>query len=62
MMDGNNKPQPVIRGVKHEGRAVVLELGGTIVHLNGALSSIPEPATIAIPSLGSLTLLVKRRG
>lgn len=30
MMDGNNKPQPVIRGVKHEGKAVVLELGGEI--------------------------------
>lgn len=30
MRDGNNKPQPVIRGVKHEGRAVVLELGGEI--------------------------------
>ena len=30
MMDGNNKPQPIIRGVKHEGRIVVLELGGEI--------------------------------
>jgi anti-sigma B factor antagonist len=30
MMDGNNKPQSVIRGVKHEDRAVVLELGGEI--------------------------------
>ena len=30
MRDGSNKPQPVIRGVKHEGRAIVLELGGEI--------------------------------
>ncbi len=30
MMDDNDKLQPVIRGVKHEGRAVVLELGGEI--------------------------------
>ncbi|MHC4431079.1 MAG: STAS domain-containing protein [Planctomycetota bacterium] len=30
MKDGVNKPQPVVRGVVHEGRAVVLELGGEI--------------------------------
>ncbi len=30
MRDGTNSPQPVIRGVKHEGRAIVLELGGEI--------------------------------
>lgn len=38
------------------------QMAVTIVHLDGAVSSIPEPATIAILSLGSLTLLVKRRG
>jgi anti-sigma B factor antagonist len=30
MKDGVNKPEPIIRGVKHEGGAVVLELGGEI--------------------------------
>lgn len=30
MSDDTNKLQPVIRGVKHEGRAIVLELGGEI--------------------------------
>jgi anti-sigma B factor antagonist len=30
MNDDNNKCQPIIRGVKHEGRAIVLELGGEI--------------------------------
>ena len=30
MADGNNKPQSVIRDVKYEGKAVVLELGGEI--------------------------------
>jgi len=29
-MDYSDRPQPVIRGVKHEGRTVVLELGGEI--------------------------------
>ncbi len=30
MRDDTNKLQPVIRGVKHEGTAIVLELGGEI--------------------------------
>lgn len=30
MSDCNDKPQPVIRGIKHEGNAIVLELGGEI--------------------------------
>ena len=30
MSDCNDKPQPVIRGIKHEGKVVVLELGGEI--------------------------------
>ncbi|MCP4256266.1 MAG: STAS domain-containing protein [Planctomycetes bacterium] len=30
MSDDTNKLQPIIRGVKHEGRAIVLELGGEI--------------------------------
>ena len=30
MSDSTNKPRPVIRGIKHEGRAIVLELGGEI--------------------------------
>jgi anti-sigma B factor antagonist len=30
MSDSTDKPRPVIRGVKHEGRAIVLELGGEI--------------------------------
>ena len=30
MSDDTNKLQPVIRGIKHEGRAIVLELGGEI--------------------------------
>ena len=30
MSDDNNKLQPVIRGIKHEGTAIVLELGGEI--------------------------------
>jgi anti-sigma B factor antagonist len=30
MTDSNNKPQSVIRDVKYEGKAVVLELGGEI--------------------------------
>ncbi|MHC4534510.1 MAG: STAS domain-containing protein [Planctomycetota bacterium] len=30
MMDDTNKLPPIIRGVKHEGRAIVLELGGEI--------------------------------
>jgi anti-sigma B factor antagonist len=30
MSDDTDRFQPVIRGVKHEGRAIVLELGGEI--------------------------------
>ena len=30
MSDCTDRPQPVIRGIKHEGRAIVLELGGEI--------------------------------
>ena len=30
MMDDTNKLPPIIRGVKQEGRAIVLELGGEI--------------------------------
>ena len=30
MSDDTDKFQPVIRGVKHEGRAIVMELGGEI--------------------------------
>lgn len=30
MRDGANKAQPIIRAIKHEGRAVVLVLGGEI--------------------------------
>lgn len=40
MIDGHSHPQDVIRGVRHEGQIVVLEVGGEIdmkssVELNG---------------------------